>query len=78
MPKSKVEKSDDAQFDFEVGKDEDSKAWRLTITCGNEEISEQEFGAACISLGTDILEGIVSFDEAEEIAVDKYIGSKLN
>lgn len=71
--------NDDAEIDFEVGHDADEKIWRVTVTC-SEKLSEDEFAACIIDLGKDILEGAVSFEEADEIElpVDIAIDRNLN
>ena len=54
--------NDDAVVEYKVGKREDEGEWHLTVIC-KEGLSEQEFAAAVISLGKDILDGKISFDD---------------
>lgn len=56
---------EDDDINFEVGRRDDGSLWTLTVTC-KEQLTEQEFAAAVLSLAHDILDGKVSFDEAPE------------
>ncbi len=50
---------------FEVGKRDDNTLWHVSVMCKGG-ISQDEFAAALISLGEDILKGKVDFDTAPD------------
>lgn len=57
--------SDKDDVHFEIAKGQDDRIWVLTITC-KEGLDQDEFAAACILLGQDILEGKISVERGDE------------
>lgn len=66
MPKTKMELKDDEIVRFEVSKKDDGKLWILMVSADTP-LSQDEFAASCLALGNDVLDGNVSWEDAEEI-----------
>lgn len=58
--------TDDTEFKYEVTQRNDKKLWSITVTC-DEPMNEQEFAAAIVGLGSDILDGSMSFDTQPDV-----------
>lgn len=78
-----MEKDDSAEFEYSITINEDNTQASITVSC-EEGMTEEEFGAAIIAFGKDLLDGAITFDDGELIeadaaeAVDSKIAKTLN